>query len=231
MRKHKRIKDIPFSDRPQERLAHAGGENLTLAELFAVLIGTGTRQHSALQLADTIVRALPEVNAVSVEHSLRGIRAKGFGKVKQARCLAAIELGKRLYAPLTGNNIYIKNGSDILPHLAEIHKGNQERLYAFYMNARSELIKKELIAQGTLNITRVSVRDVLGNALIFPCAALVIAHNHPSGDATPSDEDIIFTDSLQRAAELLHILLLDHIVLGSQTYFSFHDNEFHRYLQ
>jgi len=229
MRKHTRIKDLPVSERPQERLFRSGGESVTLAELFAVLIGTGTRQHSALQLANAVVRSLPEATAASLEESIRRISAKGFGKVKKARCLAALELGKRLYAPSNRNNVLIKNGSDVITHISGINKGHQERLYAFYINARNELIKKELIVQGTLNITRVSVRDVLSNALLFPCAALVIVHNHPSGDATPSDEDIIFTDYLQRAAELLNILLIDHLILGNSNYFSFHDNMFRGY--
>lgn len=229
MRKHKRIKDIPLSDRPQERLFRSGRENVTLTELLAVLVGTGTRQHSALQLAKIILRSLPETTASTLEQSILNIRIKGFGKVKKARCLAALEVGKRLYGSFTQRPPLIKNGSDVIPHLSKINQGNQERVYAFYVNARNELIKKELIVQGTLNMTRLSVRDVLGNALIFPCAAFVIVHNHPSGDATPSDEDIIFTDYLQRAGDLLNILLLDHIIMGNNNYFSFHDNEFHNY--
>lgn len=229
MRKHTRIKDIPFSKRPQEKLFKLGSENITLAEILAVLIGTGSLKYSAVQLAENIIREVPDVTASSLEKFLQTINLKGFGKVKKARCLAAIELGRRLYVPASAEKINIKSGQDIIPYLTGINNNHQERMYAFYLNARSELLKKELIAQGTLNIARVSVRDVLGNALISPCASVVIAHNHPSGDASASTDDIIFTDCLQKAAELLNIILIDHLILGSIDYFSFHDNSLHNY--
>jgi DNA repair protein RadC len=153
------------------------------------------------------------------------IRFPGVGKSKASRIRAAIELGNRLFAPKSFTQTVMKSTEDVLVHLKEIAEKKQEYLVVFYLNARFELLQKEIVGQGGLNNMMITPKEIFSYALQTPCASLIVAHNHPSGDPMPSDDDIAFTTRIHEAGEVMSITLLDHIIVGKKGYFSFRDNK------
>ena len=133
--------------------------------------------------------------------------------------LASFELGKRLTEHRSGSAII--SSAEVIPHVSEIRQQNREHLLVLYLNGRQELIKKELVAIGGLNFNNLEPRDVLAPAVILPCAYFIMVHNHPSGNPTPSQDDLEVTERLLAAGELLGITLIDHIVVTATGLYSF----------
>lgn len=207
----RRIKELPSFQRPRERLQELGPQNLTTAELLAILLSSGTRKLNVLSLSRLILKRYPiEVMADTSVNELKKIY--GMGEVKAGKIVAALELGKRSLG--NGRKTSIRSVEDVVREVNDIRDQNKEHLIALYLNARNELILKQTIAIGTLNQNIIQPRDVFADALKNPCAAVVLIHNHPSGDPEPSDQDIIFTKKLIEAGKLLGIEILDHIVVA-----------------
>lgn len=222
--KSKRITDLPVSSRPREKLLNNGGENVTTAELLAILINTGTIEHNALNIGETILKKFPENKLAQI--SLTQLKLMpGVGDTKATRILAAVELGHRLFSPLPLNKIYIRSTKDTLHAVREYTNKKQEYLICLYINSRNELIQKEVIGVGTLNALQIEPREVFRPAFTTPCAGLILVHNHPSGDPKPSNADIMFTKRIQEAGKILGIQLLDHLVITTDSYYSFKESE------
>lgn len=219
-----RMKDLPFASRPREKLATLGRENLTNEELIAILLGTGSVKQNALKLSKTLLSQLPLANLAQASLS-ELIRLPGIGKSKASRISAAIELGNRLFAPASFTQTIIQSTQDVLLHLKDIVEKKQEYLLVFYLNARFELLQREIVGQGSLNSMMITPKEIFSHALSTPCVTLIVAHNHPSGDPTPSDDDIAFTTRIHEAGEIMSITLLDHIIVGKNGYFSFRENK------
>lgn len=219
-----RIKDLPPIDRPREKLITYGQDQLTNAELLAILLGTGIKGKNAVKLSELLLRRyslqhLPQV-------SLKDIASvPGIGKSKAARIIAALSLGERIFAQPALTKSIIRSTADILLHVREFADKNQEYLLVLYLNARYELIQKEVVGLGTLNHMMITPKEIFRPALTTPCVSLIVVHNHPSGDPTPSDDDIQFTSRIHEAGEVMGIALLDHIVISRTGYFSFRDNK------
>ncbi|HSA84175.1 MAG TPA: DNA repair protein RadC, partial [Patescibacteria group bacterium] len=152
-------------------------------------------------------------------------RFPGIGKVKTARILAALELGARVYLPSNLTKITIRSTQDAVQQLREIVNKQQEYLLVFYLNARYELLQKEIVGQGSLNHMMITAKEIFAPAVASPCAMIIVAHNHPSGDPTPSDDDIAFTKRIHEAGEVMGIPMLDHLIVSATGYFSFRDNK------
>lgn len=226
-RKRLRIKDLPVADRPREKLFARGKENLSDGELVALLLGTGSLRRNALLLAEALLRRYPlkKLSHVAAQ-SLLAI--PGIGKSKGARLIAALELGKRVFLPPSLTRIVLSNIVDVLPHILEFADKKQEYLLVFYLNARDELVQKEIVAVGSLNTTRIAPSDIFRVGVATPCARLILAHNHPSGEPTPSDDDIAFTKRMHEAGEIMGIALFDHLIISERGYFSFRENKVFR---
>ncbi|MBI3443082.1 DNA repair protein RadC [Candidatus Woesebacteria bacterium] len=218
----KRIKDLPPTARPREKLLLRGKANLQSNELLAILLGTGTKKANALVLADKLLSkyALGELVNLTV-YQLAAI--SGIGKTKAARILAAVELGERLFAPKSLTTVILNSAANVLPQLNDIIEKNQEYLVALYVDARNQLLHRELVALGSLNATRIEPKEIFSAAISLPCAGIYLAHNHPSGDPTPSEDDVRFTARIQSAAAILGFKLLDHIIVSRQRHFSFQE--------
>lgn len=222
-RRKMRIVDLPQSSRPREKLLAKGCANLTDAELLAILLGTGSSKQNALSLSASLLKKYPRMQlATTSQESLVSI--PGIGTSKAARIMAALELGNRIFAPESLTKVIIRSTQDALGHLRDIVGKKQEFLVVFYLNARYELIQKEIVGQGGLNSMMITPRDIFSPALQTPCASIIVSHNHPSGDPTPSDDDIVFTDRIQKAGEVLGITMLDHLIVGTNGFFSFQEN-------
>lgn len=215
-----RISDLAGSEQPLEKLVLKGASNLSDAELIAILLHTGTKVKNVIQLAEHLVHKNC-LNKLST-HSIADLtKTAGIGLVKAGRILAAVELGQRLFAPLHLQKIRITSTNQAIDQLREFANRRQEHLVALYLNARSELIKKEILSVGNLNTNLIEPKEVFSPALTSPCAGIILAHNHPSGDPQPSQDDLIFTKQIYQAGIILGVALIDHLIICQSDYFSF----------
>jgi DNA repair protein RadC len=223
----KKIKDMPASLQPREKLVASGKENLTNVELLALLLNTGTVKKNVLALSDTLLKKFPleKLTQVSIKELSE---IPGIGTAKAARLAAALELGERVFAPVAFTKVFVRSTAEAATVLKEYADKRQEYLLALYLNARHELLQKEIVGIGTLNSMRIEPKEIFRHALSTPCASIVVAHNHPSGDPMPSDDDIIFTKRLFEAGEIMGLPLIDHVILSKNGYFSFKDNRVER---
>lgn len=220
----KRIKDLPLHARPREKLLLKGSENITDAELLAILLGTGTKEKNVLSVAKQLLREYPlqklaEVKSADLE------KIPGIGKVKASHIYAALELGKRVFSPISPTKTLIYTTQDAMLVCRDIAHKKQEYMIVLYINARHELLQREVIGMGSLNALVIEPKEIFSPALASPCAEIIIVHNHPSGDPTPSEEDIRFTKRVHEAGEIMGITLIDHLIVSSSGYFSFRDGD------
>ena len=212
------MRDLPAEDRPRERLAALGAEHVSKAELIAILLRTGLKGMSALHVAEEIIRrfrTLETLAGASIEE-LRQV--KGVGRDKAVTLKAAFTLATLMARELRADSPLVDTPDRVADLLREdLRHAATESFVVVLLNTRRRLIKIENLSKGTLDTLLVHARDVFRAAILGNAAAVVIAHNHPSGDPTPSDADIKVTRDLIRAGQLLKIELLDHIILGRAT--------------
>ena len=210
-----RIKDLPSEDRPRERLILQGAEALRNAELLAILLRTGLKGHSAIQIAEALLAKFGSLDALS-RADLQEIQSvKGIGRDKAVALKSAFTLAQRLARELGRESALLDRPDLIADLLREDNRGySVEQFQVVLLNTRRRLIRVEKISQGTLDTLLVHPREVFKPAILAQASAIVLAHNHPSGDPTPSDADIRVTRDLIRSGQLLKIDVLDHIILG-----------------
>jgi DNA repair protein RadC len=207
--------------RPREKLFAIGAKNLSDAELIAILLGTGSARQNALILGEKILKTFPLQNLDGQLQEM--VRYPGVGTAKAARIAAALELGERLFAPDAISKTIIRNAQDVLSQVRDIADKKQEYLLVLYLNARYELVLKETVGMGSLNSLQITPKEIFSHALKTPCASIIIVHNHPSNDPSPSDDDILFTKRIQEAGEVMGIPLSDHVIVSKSGYFSFRE--------
>lgn len=215
------IRDLAQEDRPRERLKRVGPAALTTAELLAVILRVGTRGVSALRLAERLLaefNGLPGLSRASITE-LAGIN--GIGDAKGVQIKAALELGRRMVASAPEERPRVTSPADAANLLmSEMMFLEQEHLRVILLNTRNEVLSTPTIYQGSLNTSVIRVGELFRAAVRANAAALIVAHNHPSGDPSPSPEDINVTRQLVKAGKLLDVNVLDHIVIGHQRYVS-----------
>jgi DNA repair protein RadC len=213
------IRDIEEADRPRERLLELGPGALGDADLIAVLFGTGSGGESVLETASRVARSvnLRRLRHVATEELLA---IKGMGPARAAQLLAAAEIGRRLW-PEGEPASLIRGPENVFELTQDIRTSNREHFVGFYLNSRSAVLRREVISIGSLNASIVHPREVFVPAIAVSAASLILAHNHPSGDPTPSEEDLAITRRIQEAGRLLGIELLDHVVVARDAYASF----------
>lgn len=217
------MKDIPETLRPREKLFAHGANNLTEAELLAILLGTGSAKQNALVLGNKL---LQRFSLKKLDGQLKEmIHYPGIGIAKAARIAAALELGERLFAPTSVSKTFIKNVQDVLSQVRDIAEKKQEYLVVLYLNARQELVLKEVVGVGSLNSLQITPKEIFSHALKTPCASIIVVHNHPSHDPAPSDDDIHFTRKIHEAGEIMGIPLVDHVIICKSGYFSFREDK------
>lgn len=221
-----RIKDLPLSERPYEKLEKYGSENLSNAELLAIIIKTGTKEESSVTIAQKVLKmkdASKEENLrfladISIEEFMR---IKGIGKVKAIQLKAICELTKRISRPINKEKIVIKTPSDIAKLLIpELRYEKREIAKVIILNSKNVIIKMIDISLGGVNFAYLEPKDVLAEAIKIQAPKIILVHNHPSGDPKPSKSDYNVTDRIYEAAELMGIVLLDHIIIGDDDYTS-----------
>lgn len=217
-----KVKEIPLSERPYEKLEMYGESFLSNAELLAIIIGSGTRNETSIALAQRVLN-FDEISSGKIRNlmsiSLEDLkRIKGIGRVKAIRIKALCEFAKRLERP-NNNDIIIKSSRDAANLvMAEMRYEKKEYVKLIILNTKNKVLKIENISLGSTNYAIVEPRDILSIALKYCADKIILVHNHPSGNPTPSLEDISVTKRLKSCAEMIGIELLDHIVIGDGVY-------------
>lgn len=212
------IADLPADERPRERLLTHGPETLSDAELVAILLGSGVRGRNAIQLAREL---LDEGMAALRNRDVQYLeKIPGVGPAKAARIAAAFEMSRRSISGQPEEPPAFDR--DVLGRALVGRYGHQtqERLGAVFLDSRQRILRQREIYVGTINSALVSTRDIISLALLHNATGLVVFHNHPSGNPTPSAEDLTFTRKLEQSLTLVDIDLVDHVIVGSHRYYS-----------
>lgn len=218
------IKDIPLSERPRERAIKYGVENLSNEELLSIIIKTGTKDISVKTLSSKILSLTKDINdlkniTMNVLTSINGI-----GTVKAIELLCALELGKRVFYKVEKETVKLNNSKIIYDYFKDlVIDEKQENFYAIYLDTKSNLITYKLLFKGTINTSCVHPREIFKYAVLNSAYSIIVFHNHPSGDTTPSPQDEELTTSLFQIGKLMAIPVVDHIIFGSDSYFSFYE--------
>ena len=224
-----KIKELPSAERPYEKLELYGEKNLSNAELLAIIIKSGTKEETSVQLAQKILKLnenakednLNFLRNISIEELMQ---IKGIGKVKAIQLKAVCELGVRMSKPSNYKKIKIKSPADIAKILMnELRYEKKEIVKLIILNNKNEIQKILNVAIGGSNFANFCVTEILGEAVKMKAPKIILIHNHPSGDPTPSRQDILTTKRMKEAGEFLGIPLCDHIIIGDQTYLSFRE--------
>ncbi|WP_018660982.1 RadC family protein [Heyndrickxia acidiproducens] len=215
------IKDFPADERPRERLIQNGAGSLSNQELLAILLRTGTKEDSVLQLANQLLHNFDGLRLLK-DASLEEMTAmKGIGTAKAVQILAAIELGRRI-SNLKHNDRYVirtpQDGANYV--MDDMRFLAQEHFVCLYLNVKNQVIHRQTLFIGSLNASIVHPREVFKEALRRSAASIICFHNHPSGDPSPSKEDIEVTKRLAECGKIMGVEILDHLIIGEKKFVS-----------
>jgi len=218
------IRDLPAEERPRERMEQYGPEALSTAELLAILLRVGSRGESALRLAERLLSQFGGLVGIARARVPQLSAPPGMGLAKAAQLKAAFELGKRLAASAEGPRPVVTGAKDAAMLVMEdLRYRQQECFVAIFLDTRNQVIRTQTISVGTVAGSPAHPREVFKEALAHGSANLIVCHNHPSGNPSPSREDITLTQRLKQAGDLMGVPLLDHIIIGDGSYVSLKD--------
>lgn len=212
------LKEVPYTERPREKALKYGIQTLSNIELLAIILRTGSKDKNVLEVSQNLVYKIENISSIKDMTINELTTFKGIGSTKAITILASIELGMRI----------IRNENEIKTYTTprqvfdylypKVRLLTKECLYALYLNTKGVLIKEVLITQGTINSALVDGKDIFKWALKLSATAIIIVHNHPSGDPTPSIQDLKSTERLVQMARVMEIIILDHIIIGDDFY-------------
>jgi DNA repair protein RadC len=221
----KGIVSWPEEERPRERLLSRGAEALTDSELIAILFRVGYKGTSAVELGRQLLKQFGSLRSMVEAPLIALLKVKGLKGAKAAQLLAAMEIARRASVPAKRGQLRLRSTAKAVEYLGERLRGlAEEHFRVLYLNRRCALLDDALIAQGAVDSVRPPVRTVIARALQANASALIAAHNHPSGAAEPSESDRLLTKDLIAAARPLGIKVLDHVIVGEDSTFSFSDS-------
>lgn len=220
------IRDLPVHERPREKLLRYGPETLSNRELLAIILRVGTRRQSALALADQLLAHFGSLRELREARCEELQAMEGIGLAKAAQILAALELGRRVQASVKIPAV-VRSPQDaadlIMEHLRYL---DREVMRLIILDTKNQVIASPTVSVGTLNASMVHPREIFKECIRRSAASLIVVHNHPSGDPSPSTEDIQVTERLRRAGEILGIDVLDHIIIGDNRFVSMKEEGF-----
>lgn len=216
-----KIKELANNQKPRERLLNNGPAHLSDGELLAILINTGRKGFSSLDIANELLKSVESLKQLKTLSINDLNKVKGIGLYKALILKAAFELGERMHSGSLDEKIQITSPQDVANFMmGKMEHLTQEKFIVLFLNSKNVVIKQKTIFIGTLNSSIVHPREIFSEAIKCASNAIVVLHNHPSGDTTPSKEDISATNRLRECGEILGIDLLDHIIIGDHTYMS-----------
>jgi DNA repair protein RadC len=214
----KRIKELPKVERPREKLINYGPEKLSNSELLAIILRSGTKEENVVELANKILKRFSADELPNLTfNDLKDY--PGLGPAKACEIIACFELGKRLLKDKK-SEIYLKP-QDVWEELKDLREHKKEHFVIFYLDSRNQEIKREIISVGSLNANLVHPREVFEPAVRNLAAQIILAHNHPSGDPEPSEDDLEITKRLVESGKILGIEVIDHIIITKTGFMSF----------
>lgn len=209
------IQDMPLSERPRERLELRGESALSSGELLAILLRVGVEGQNAVQLGWELIHIFGDLRGLHSASFEELCAVKGVGRAKAAQIKAAIELGYRMSQEKYKDAAYINKPEDVHQLMGHVlSTRNQEELWVLALSTRNRLLRQQLLYVGTLNHSSVRLVEIFAVPMRHSASAVILVHNHPSGDPKPSEEDIRFTEELVKAGRLLDIGVLDHIIIA-----------------
>lgn len=215
------LRDIPNEEKPRERMMKYGAGALSQAELLAIILRTGTRRESVIHMAQRMLGEVGGIRGFMDLNLEELIKMRGIGPAKAVQIKAGIELGQRLAVMRQPETAIIRSPRDAAEVVMEqLRYLQKEHFVCLFLNTKNHIIAQETLSMGSLNASIVHPREVFRAAIKCSSASIVCVHNHPSGDPTPSSEDILITNRLVKAGELVGIDVLDHIVIGDGEFVS-----------
>ena len=219
-----KLKEQLENDKPREKLALVGVSYLTESELLSILLRTGSKNESVNELSTRILKEVGNINNLSQMSLTRLLKIKGVKLSKASTILATFELGKRVYKE-KNKKIKLNNSTNIFNYFKnEFINIKQESFYILLYDTKMNLILKKEIYKGTIDSVTIHPREIFKEAIKESASFIIIMHNHPSGDTTPSKEDIEITNRLIQVGQIVGIKVLDHIIISNESYYSFYEN-------
>jgi len=215
------IRDLPAGERPRERMEQYGPEALSNSELLAIVLRVGSRGESAVRLGERLLSEFEGLAGIARARIPQLSALPGMGLAKAAQVKAAFELGKRLATSVDEARAVVRGAADVVALVREeLRLREQECLAAVFLDARNQVLRMRVLTVGTLTSSPAHPREVFKEALAQGCASVILCHNHPSGDPTPSRDDVALTGRMVKAGEVMGIPVLDHIIIGGGRYVS-----------
>ncbi|MFD1065391.1 RadC family protein [Oceanobacillus locisalsi] len=215
------IRDLPTEDRPRERLLKYGADKLSNQEILSILIGSGSKDEPVQLLADRILMHFEGIKLLRDATVEELTAIKGIGIAKSMNILAAIELGKRISSYKSLDAYIIRSPEDGANYvMEEMRNLAQEHFVALFLNTKNQIIHRQTLFIGSLNASIVHPRELFREAVKRSAATILVCHNHPSGDPTPSQEDILITKRLMESGKIIGIEVIDHLVIGNECFVS-----------
>lgn len=222
--KKDKIKNMLECERPRERMQIYGADNLSNEELISIILKTGTNGSSAKTLSRNILSNVENISSLKDMTINTLTKIKGIGKVKAIELLASIELGKRVFQMTEQKVLTLNNSKKVYDYFHSMFDyEKQENFYAIYLDSKSNLISFKLLFKGTLNSSTVHPREIFKYAFLESAYSIIVMHNHPSGDVTPSKQDIELTNNLFEIGKIIKIPIVDHIIISKKGYYSFYE--------
>lgn len=220
------LKELPNCEKPRERFLEYGRENISNNELIEIILKSGTRKISIKEISHNILSSVNNINELKNMEVNTLANINGMSKIKAIELLAAIELGKRVY---TNDNysdlVYLTDPSSIINYFHDLYAyEKQELFYVIYLDNQKKYIDKKLLFKGTVNFSLVHPREIFKEAYLLSASYIICIHNHPSGNAAPSSNDIELTERIKNIGNLHGIILIDHIIIGKNNYYSFYED-------
>lgn len=219
---HRTIKELPTSERPYERLETYGADVLSNTELLAIIIRSGTKNLKAMDVASGVLNSADDGLLSLHKHTIEELKTiNGIGRIKAIQLKALAELSIRMSKAPIEKNMKVTSPSVVARYFMEQmrHLG-QEQLIVVLLDVKNYIIKHHVISKGTVSSSLINPREILVYCLKHQCVNYILLHNHPSGDPTPSKEDLLVTERIRTASELIGIHLLDHLIIGDRVYIS-----------
>lgn len=227
MSEHFTMKNLPESERPYEKYTLYGEESLSDAELLAIILKSGTKNSNSLDLARSILKGNHNNLLNLYDLSFRELmQFSGIGQVKAIQLKAVAELSRRIARTKSGYRLKMNKPETIADYYMEqLRHSKQELLMCAFFDSKNNFLGDVLISKGAVNYAYVSPRDVFRYAFEYEAVMFILLHNHPSGDPTPSEDDLRITRRIEKGAQILQLDLVDHIIIGDNQYYSFKENQ------
>lgn len=222
-----KFKELPDEEKPRERLVSYGAETLSNEELLMIILKTGTKKRTIKELAGDILIKSGGIQNLKTMTLNKLIKIEGIGRIKAIELLAVIELSKRIGRDITEHEIMIcTSPENIIHYFHSLFSDKlQEEFYVLYLDNKKKYLDKKKLFVGSINASIAHPREIFKHAYLLSASYLICIHNHPSGDPTPSKEDILLTKNLKEIGELHAIYLIDHIIIGHNCYYSFYEDQ------